>query len=440
MRRALILILLLGGMRLVLPLGGAEQGAQTLLTFGFLVLAAYTVGEIATAARLPKIVGYLVAGMLFGPSVLGTVAASGIARLTPVSHLAVALIAFLAGAELRWAEVRERGSALITMMTAELLVTFVALTALLYSLRSFLPFLRETPAVAALAFALLFAAIAIVHSPAVTMALLNETGARGPVARSTLGVVLLADVAVVLLFSATLAAARVLAPPDGVAPGGSVVSAVWEIGGALAVGAGLGGAVALYLRFVGRELVLFAIIVAFFGIEIARVAHVELLLTLVTAGFVTENVSPHGERLRLAVARSATPVFVVFFALSGAQIEIAAVAPLLPLVLPIAAVRAGAIWAGVGLGARWAGAAPAERRYVWMGLVSQAGVAIGLATIAAEAYGSMGRHLRDMLFALIAVNETVGPVLFRRALVRSGEVEKRDPEAALSHPPSAIRP
>jgi Kef-type K+ transport system membrane component KefB len=422
MRRILILALLLGGMQLILPLGAQGQGSLALLPFGFLILAAYTVGEMASAVRLPKILGYLVAGAIFGPSILGTVSASGVGRLTPVSQLAIALIAFLAGAELRWEEVKERGVLLLKMMSAELALGFVSLATLIYTLHRFLPFLKDAPTVEVAAFAILFASIAIVHSPAVTMALLTETRAEGPVARTTLGVVLLTDVAVVLFFSAALAVARALVPPTDAAATASIGAVVWEIGGALLVGAALGGAIALYLRFISRELMLFAILIAFFGIEIARVAHVELLLTLLTAGFVSESLSSRGEELRHAMERSAAPIFVVFFALSGAKIDIGDVLPVLPFVLPIALVRGGAIWAGTRLGARWGGAAAPERKYTWMGLVSQAGVAIGLATIVGEAYGEMGVHLRTLLFALIAVNETVGPILFRRALVASGEV------------------
>lgn len=423
MRRLVILGLLLGSMQLIFPLGAQGQGSQALLSFGFLILAAYTVGEVATAVRLPRIVGYLVAGVVFGPYVLGTVTAEGADRLAPVSQLAIALIAFLAGAELRWGEVKERGPLLLKMMTAELLCTFAALFGLLYAVRGWVPFLRDAPEAQVVAFALLFAAIAIVHSPAVTMALLTETGARGPVTRTTLGIVLLSDVAVVVFFSAALAVARALAPPTGVAEAASVGMVVWEIGGALLVGAVLGGGVALYLRYVGRELVFFAILVAFFGQEIARLAHVETLLTLLTAGFVMENVSREGEGVALlhAMERSAAPVFVVFFALSGAKIQVAQVAALLPLVVPIALVRGGAIWAGMRLGGWWAGAGAPERRYAWMGLISQAGVAIGLAAIVSEAYPENGAVLGTLLLALIAVNETVGPILFRRAIYASGE-------------------
>src|SRR5690349_19794356 len=102
MRRAIILALLFAGMRLILPLGVEGRGSQALLTFGFLILAAYTTGELAVSLKLPRIVGYLLAGAIFGPSVLNTVTVDAVERLAPVSSLAIALIAFLAGAELRW--------------------------------------------------------------------------------------------------------------------------------------------------------------------------------------------------------------------------------------------------------------------------------------------------------------------------------------------------
>lgn len=424
MRRLIILALLYGGMQLILPLGSRGQGSWPLLAFGFLILAAYSVGELATAFHLPKIVGYLAAGVIFGPYVLNAVDVVGTNRLSPVSDLAIALIAFLSGAELRWDEVRERGILLLKLTFTELGITFVALFALLYGLRGFVPFLAGSPDAEAAAFALLFASIAVVHSPAVTMALLSETGARGPVARTTLGVVLITDVVVVLFFSAALAVARGIAPPTGMERGLSFGLVVWEIAGAIVIGSFLGWLIALYLRYVGKELPFFAILVAFFGLTIARLSHVELLLTMLMAGFVMENRSRQGEGTELlhAMERSAAPVFVVFFALSGAKIELSAVSALLFMVVPIALVRAGSIWLGMRIGGVWGRAGDAELRLTWMGLISQAGVAIGLAAIVAEAYPERGAQLSALLLSLIAVNQIVGPILFRRALGRAGEV------------------
>jgi Kef-type K+ transport system membrane component KefB len=432
MRRLVILGLLYVGLQLVLPLGSGAPMSQSLLTFGFLILAAYTVGELAAAVRLPKIVGYLAAGVAFGPPGLAVLSKPVVDTLAPVSALAVALIAFLAGAELQWGEVRARGVVVLKLLSAELLVAFLGLAATLYLLHGFLPFLADAPAREVLAFSVLFASVAIVHSPAVTLALLSETGARGPVARTTLGIVLVADVAVVLFFSGSLAFARALAPPSAGMIAG--VPILWEVGGSLLVGAALGVGVALYLRFVNRELFIFAILVAYFGAEIARLAHVETLLTLLTAGFVAENAGGgRGDVLRHAMERAAAPVFVVFFALAGAKIQPAAVVALWPLVIPLVLVRAGGIWVGLRLGARWAALPPAEARDVWMGLISQAGVAIGLAAVVASAYPTRGPQLQTLFLAIIAINETVGPILFRQALARSGELPAagEEPEPGL---------
>jgi hypothetical protein len=260
------------------------------------------------------------------------------------------------------------------------------------------------------------------------MALLSETGARGPVARTTLGVVLLSDVVIVLLLTGTLTVARLLVPPHG--PSSTALTLpgiVWEIGGAGLVGAGIGGLAALYLRVVQRELFLFAIIVAFFGSEIAHLVRVEPLMTLIVAGFVTENISraAHGAALRHAMERAAAPVFVVFFALAGAQIVLPDLAKFWPIVIPIAIVRGGAIWFGCRIGARWAGLNGAEgemiRRHAWTALIPQAGVAIGLAAAVATTYPERGGQIRTLFLALVALNQALGPILFRRALTRSGE-------------------
>src|SRR5687768_9819198 len=127
MRRFIVLMLLLGGVKLVLPLGARGSSSSTLLIFGFLILAAYTIGEIAKSIRVPKIVGYLGAGLVFGPSVLNILTADATHELQPVSSLAIALIALLAGAELRLSEIRRSGLLIVRILASELTVSFIAL-------------------------------------------------------------------------------------------------------------------------------------------------------------------------------------------------------------------------------------------------------------------------------------------------------------------------
>lgn len=424
MRRLVILLVLYAVMRGIFVLGSVSAGVPTLMLFGFLILAAYSVGELVKPFGIPKIVGYLVAGIVFGPPGLAYVSKPVLVELTPISNLAIAVIAFLAGAELQISEIKARGTAILKMVSAELLLTFAGVTGVLVLLRSQLPFMAQAPAAEVVAFALLFASVAVVHSPAVTMGLLTETRANGPVARYTLGVVLVVDVAVVLLFSMVLALARSLAPPTGGGGGVQAGMVVWEIGGSVLVGAVLGACIAAYLRFISRELFIFGLLMALLGAEVARVLHVETLLTLLVAGFVAENAGGgRGVELRHALERAAAPVFVVFFALSGAKIDPVSVLPLWTVVVPVVLVRMTSIWAGMQLGGRWAKLDPTVTKNAWLGLVSQAGVAIGLATVVADVYPSRGGEMRALLLATIALNESVGPILFRFGLKRAGELK-----------------
>lgn len=431
MRRLIILALLLGATQLIQPLGSAGLGSQTLIAFGILVLGAYAAGELLAAARLPKIVGYIVGGVVFGPSVVGVVTTQAADSLSSVSSLAIALIAFLAGAELRWEELKRLGSTILRILASEITLTFAAITLAVFLARRFVPFLDGAGTTEALAFSLIFASVASVHSPAVTLALLSETKAQGPLSRAVLGVVLSSDPVIVLMLTVTLAIGHVLVPGAGASV--PVLAQAWSVLGAVIIGALLGGAVALYLRFVRRDLFVFAIMIAFFGAELARITHVEPLLLLIAAGFVSENISQreHGAALREAMDRAAAPVFVVFFGLAGAHISLPGLAKMWPIVIPIALLRGASIWTGCRIGTRWAKLTSPEsapvRRWLWTGLVSQAGVAIGLATVVANSYPGRGAQIRDMLLALLAVNEMVGAILFRRTLTLSGEARDREP-------------
>jgi Kef-type K+ transport system membrane component KefB len=155
---------------------------------------------------------------------------------------------------------------------------------------------------------------------------------------------------------------------------------------------------------------------------------VETLLTLLTAGFLVENATKaDGRELLHAMERSSVPIFVVFFALAGASINMRELAQLWPLAVAVVVVRALAIFAGCQVGARIVRAPAVVRQNVWLGLVAQVGVAIGLASILASAYPSRGQEMQTLILSVIAINQILGQILFSVALRRSGEVEAETP-------------
>ncbi len=428
-RRLVVLALLVGGAVLLEPLRVPTEGViapKSLFLFGILLLTADTFGAVAHDIGMPRLLGYLVAGLALGPSLSGIVPAGVLEDLSMMKRLAVGLIGLLAGVEFRIGDLKARHRAILWILLMQASAVLLSLWGLALLSREWLPFLQGLSAAPLVFVALLFAATLTVNSPMVTLALLTETRAAGPLAKTTLGVVLVADVVVVLVFTAALSLAQ--ASLGGATAGAAEIlfRLLGEVLGSILAGALVGGVLGLYLRFVKREMVVFAVVVVFATAAAAQALGFELLLSLLVAGFLVANIAPvRAQPLVETLRQMAVPVFVIFFAMAGAELHLQEFAGVWPLVLVVALVRMGAIFVGTRTGARLGGAEPAVIRDGWMGLVSQAGVALGLATIVADRLPVVGLAMQTLTVGVIAFNESVGPVLFRRGLDRAGEIVVR---------------
>jgi Kef-type K+ transport system membrane component KefB len=396
--------------------------ARATLALGFLLLAAHLGGELAKRVRLPRITGFLITGFAVGPAWLGLVRGDEVLALGFIADAAVALIAFTAGSELTLALLRPGRVMLTRLSTGAILFPLGIVAAVVLSVSPWFPLTVHQPFGDALAVALVLGAIAAASSPAVTMALMDELDARGPFARTVLGVTIAKDVLVIVLFTLVLAIARPLT-----SAGALDVSVAWtmllHVAGSIATGVALGYAVSHYLRLIGRDTPLFLVALAFVTAEVARLVGLETMLIALAAGFYARNFSPvEGERLRADLKRGALPVYIIFFALAGAGLHLESLADLWPWVLLLVALRA----LGLRLGTRWAGRSPAVpadlARHGWLGLVSQAGVTLGLAAAARRAFPEWGVSLEALVVVMIGIHEVVGPICFRRALRLTGEV------------------
>jgi Kef-type K+ transport system membrane component KefB len=424
-----VLALLVGGAFLLEPLRVPTEGViapRSLFLFGILLLTADTFGALAHDLGFPRLVGYLVAGLALGPSALDVVPPGVLQDLSMMKQLAVGLIALLAGAELRLRDLVERSRAIAWILALQTAVVLVGLTLLALLLRPWIPFLQNLDVQPLLFVALLFAATLTVNSPMVTLALLTETRAEGPLAKTTLGVVLVADVLVILIFTVAFSLAQASLGGATASAPEIMVRLLREVVGSILAGALVGAVLTLYLRFVQRELVVFAVVLVFATAAAAQALHFELLLSLLVAGFLVENVAPvRAEPLLEVLHLMAVPVFVIFFAMAGADLRLQTFVAFWPLVLAVALVRVALIYAGSTAGARLGRAEPVVTRYGWTGLVSQAGVALGLATIVADRLPKLGLAMQTIILGIIAFNESVGPVLFRGGLDRAGEIRVR---------------
>src|SRR5438128_2232152 len=261
-----------------------------------------------------------------------------------------------------------------------------------------------------------------VSSPAVAMGMLSELGAGGPFARALLAVTVLKDVAAAILFTLLLAAGKAFASA-GALNASAAGHALLSLAASLAVGALLGYGVSRYLRLLRRHTPLFLVAVALVAAEVARVAQLETILVALAAGLYLASFSPvEGERVRHELKWGWPSVYILFFVLAGAGLRLSALAELWPWVLLLVGLRATSLRYGL----RWAGRHPSVTpllaREGWLGLVPQAGSALGLVQVARRAFPEWGVSLETLALAMIGVHEVVGPICFRQALRRAGEI------------------
>jgi Kef-type K+ transport system membrane component KefB len=427
MRRILALAVTLATVSLVVSRGSPDvtSARVTGLALGFALIAAALAGELLERLRLPRVTGYLLFGMICGPYLANIITRPMARELQLINGLAVVLIAFIAGLEINIARLRPRLGAVLRLSAVMAVVMYAGLFAAFWSTWPWLGIGSSLTGLQRVAVAALLTTIVASFSPTVTIALIAESRASGPVTALTLEIVILADLLLILLF--TLAMQFVRLTFGGSHEVGLFVSLSWEILGSFCFGAACGAVFAFYLRHVGREvpvaLLGLCVMIAGFGSTL----HLEPLLAALAAGLVVENIAPpRGDTLKIAVERGALPVLVVFFAAAGASLQLDALATIGSVAVAVSGLRMLLIWLGARAGTRSAGIGQPAAGLLWMGLVPQAGVTLGLTLIIAGEFPDWGSRLQTLVVALIAIHQLAGPVLFRAALARAGEIGKMD--------------
>jgi trehalose 6-phosphate synthase len=404
----------------------------TALALGFTLIVALVTGEFLRRFRLPRLTGYLLFGLLVGPY-LGNVITESMARqLQLVTGIATTLIAFIAGLTLNIERLEKRvaGAGVTTVVT--LGVAMAGMCALAWMLWPWLPIAPAATGSAKLAMIALLVVVVVSFSPTMTAAVIAETGSRGKLSDFVLAMVVLADLIVLLLFSFAMQLARATLGESPVADVHLLVRLAWEIGGAIALGSLVGALFALYLRYVGREVTLALLVVALLLSQVGLSQRVEPLLAAMAAGIVIANVAvAQGDTLKAAIQSGALPLLVVFFVAVGTSLRLDTLGAAGAAAVGLAVARVALIWLGAHLGLRAANVTHRSGEYVWTGLISQAGITLGLAAAVAAEFPTWGGQVQMLLVALIAIDELVGPALFRTGLVRTGEIDAHVPRPLL---------
>lgn len=397
------------------------------LVVGLMLAAGYALGELAEKLRLPKVTGYLAAGLLLNPQVAPFVPDAFPEQASVVTGIALAFITFMVGGSLSLAKLRAQGKANAGIILGKALGAFAAVLAgflvagYLLLDGGFLSY--------CVPLALLAAALAAPTDPSATIAVIHETGAEGPVTDAVLEVAAFDDAIALMLFSVVVGVAKALAGEGGFDPASAIGEPAAAIGGAIACGAAGGGIlIAMNRLFPERGGGLIVAVAAMVALThgVAAALHLDELLATMVMGAVVTNAHSRGTELFETMSDYAEEIiFVLFFTLSTMRFDLSALTSSLILLALFVALRAGGMFAGVwGMG-RLGGAPDNVCRYTAAGLLPQGGIVIGLVLVISTtpAFDAFSKTLIGVVIGGAVLHELVGPVVAQRAFRRAGEAE-----------------
>lgn len=395
--------------------GDAPEERLTVL-MGFVLLAATVAGALASRIGLPKITGFLIVGIAAGPSIAGIIPWGALDELRLIDQFALALIALLAGGELEIRTLRPAAKSIGLTTLAVVGVVWVGMTAVFVPVGYFLPFLDGVGFLGILGLASLIGIWAANSSPDLTVAVIEETGSKGPLTDVILGVTIVKDVVVIVLFTLVLALVQPLLG-HAAGEGGILLELLREVGGALLAGGILGWVFSIYLEQEGEQPAYATFLFAYVLVLVSELLHLELLLAGVAAGFVIENMSEAGDEMIRSIERVSVVIFAFFFTVAGASLDLEAIGTFWVAALILFGARVGLTYWGARLGTRWAGASGEIQTMTWRGLMSQGGVTLGLLLVLKEAFPEIGEGVVALGMAVIIGNILGGPILLKTALV-----------------------
>ena len=396
---------------------------DVLLSLGTAIMIGLIFNRIVKLLGLPNVTGYLVAGVLIGPSIFQVIPEVWINPLTLLVNVALGFIAFSIGGEFRISKIKKIGKSVIVITFFQALVTTLLVD---IGLLLLVPVLNIEPAVA-----ICLGAIATATAPAATLMVVHQYNAKGRVTDILMPVVALDDAIGLMVFSISLAVAKLTAAGSSVNVASMLIDPIIEIVLSLVVGAAIGVVLTFGLGFFhSRNNRLTSIICAvFLGTSIASLFHLSSLLLCMALGAVMANFYNDSEKMVDLTEHWTPAVFLLFFIISGAELDLKIIPTVGLLGVCYLIFRSAGKYFGARLGASVVGETKEVRKYLGVALLPQAGVAIGMSQLVVKAFNELGMpgigvQIRAVVLCATLVYELVGPLLTKMVLTKAGEIEK----------------
>ncbi|MCJ7579627.1 MAG: cation:proton antiporter [Candidatus Aminicenantes bacterium] len=403
----------------------ANPQKSTSIALGFILIFAFLFGKQINRFKLPQITGFIFAGIICGPYLMKFLSSTDVKGLQLLDGLALSLIALTAGGEMQINRLRGRMKSISSIVLFQTLVIVGGFILFGLVARSIFPIFSKMTDPVVFAFFLLLGILATATSPSTTIAIINETRSQGKHTDLILSVAVVKDFFIIILLAFSLSISLSITSLSRNFDMNFLLEILKEVGLSIGIGLVVGGSIILYLKYIKKELTVFILSIAFFTYQISQSYDFHPLLICLTAGFLVENFSAQGEKFILAIEKSSLPVYVIFFAISGASLDLSALKAGWLLALLCVLLRGGFKFIGTYFGAKLARDDIRVQKKSWAGYISQAGVALGMAIVIEENFPGWGGEFKTLVLAIIALNQIIGPVILQRFLIHSGEVGKK---------------
>lgn len=413
---------------------------NTLLSVSIALLAGLIMTRVFKPFKLPSVTAYLIAGVLIGPYCLGALNIPGlgfqsmenVASLSIVSEVALGFIAFSIGNEFRLSDLKKTGKQAFTIGVLQALTATLFVDLALWGLMALLPGKLSVPQVITLG------AIATATAPAATLMVIRQYKAKGPLTDLLLPIVALDDAVGLVVFAVSFGIAKTLisGTVDLIS---IIVTPIIEIVASLFLGAVMGYVLTWLEKLFNSNtnrlnltigVVFLTASLSMFKFDIGPI-HIGFssLLTCMMLGTVFCNICSLSEDLMAASDKWTSPLFALFFVISGAELELSVFTDWAIVVIGAVYIifRSLGKYFGTLFSAKMTNCGPNICKYLGITLLPQAGVALGMCTTAMQ-LGADGRLIRNITLFAVLIYELIGPLLTRQALTAAGDITPKSEE------------
>ena len=398
--------------------------------------------RVVKPLKLPAVTGYLVAGLLIGPFVLGAIGVDGLGftslekvdALKPISEVALGFIAFAIGNEFRLSQLKTIGKQATVVAIIQAISATIFVDAAILVLHLIMPDKITVPV------AITLGAVATATAPAATLMVVNQYKAKGPLVDILLPIVALDDAVGLVVFAISFGIAKSISSGAALSVVSILLNPLLEVTASLLLGTVLGLIYTFVEKFFHSRSKRLSVAITFviFAVAFSKL-HFEFPGTDVEIGFssllvcmmmatIFCNICPSSEELMAKTDRWTAPLFVLFFVISGAELDLSVFksgAVVLVGVVYIVFRSAGKM-IGAAFSSKLMKCSPTIQKWLGITLLPQAGVALGMSITVASQLGAEGKIIRSIILFSVLIYELVGPMLTKIALTKAGEIAPKE--------------